>query len=227
MKELKTLTKIFLILTCSILFMGCPNNEDDQESVSSVERRFVGAWDIRNINYIIFSEDKQVVYYEGSDDNERYKHGMWSYDDNTKILSTSINSKKGNLQWKITLSYDNEWSGINLWDESKGTSTAKRLVGKIKPSYKVGPSPVPDIYLMGRKWGEQGKNGTYFKYKHSSYLSFKDAGYGQPEDIFAQEDTVTINYEYGGPIKVVHPYNFSKSYITKVSQVMAHLHNLT
>lgn len=89
-------------------------NKDPLSHLSEQEKKFLGYWHNNNGSYDFkFFSDLTCICYK--DDGSDPESGEWSYNETSKILSTTI----GSYQWTITLSTDKSWAGLGL-----GTSTA-------------------------------------------------------------------------------------------------------
>ena len=131
----KNLTYAMLIASMFML-TACPSDDDEAEvdnpSVQSkASEKFVGFWTIddvktktgqkhgKTINFILFDNGKIRTSTDSSRDRS------WTYNEKTGVLSTSAQIDEANLQWEITLSGHQEWSGIALWSEDRTTHTAR------------------------------------------------------------------------------------------------------
>lgn len=133
MKKYLTYT---LILMSVLLFTACPS--DDDEDTPNIESQFIGYWTIPNIyertngtreiynvlNMMLF-ENGTLKYFIGNKYSTPIE-GHWSYNKNTNTLVTDIQLDNRNLQWEITASSDNRWSGLSLWNDKNLANTAQQ-----------------------------------------------------------------------------------------------------
>ena len=154
-----------LLFVSMFVFTACPSDDDDEESVPSSKAadKLVGFWFIKNVKthtiqkagstltLILFKEGKMRYIYPG----EKMSDCSWTYNEKTGILATTAQINEANLQWEITLSGPQEWSGIALWSEDRSTHTAK------PGDYK----DVISMILVDSKWkNEKGETVTFKDY---------------------------------------------------------------
>lgn len=104
---------------------ACGDSDDDDITQDPVEeqlsklsegtKKFIGYWHNNNGSYDFkFFADMTCICYDN--DGGAPVYGEWSYDENVKLLSTTI----GAYQWTITLSTDNSWAGLGLGTNNAG-----------------------------------------------------------------------------------------------------------
>ena len=134
-KHLNAILLAFTLLF-SATIVSCGDDDEDEQSTSSGSP-FVGYWTIPNIyertsgsrdiynvlNMILF-ENGSLKYFMGSKYNTP-QSGRWSYNAKTNTLVTDIQLGNLNLQWEITASGNNQWSGLSLWNDKNLANTAQ------------------------------------------------------------------------------------------------------
>lgn len=126
MKKIQNLFTLLIPLVIGTSFIACSSDDDDSTSVSESPednlpegaKAFVGYWDdasttISAIDFIFFTDGTGEMWHDYSD---ALYNGYWTFDSNTSILATTMNS----WQFQVTLSNDEAWTGVSL-----GSSTAK------------------------------------------------------------------------------------------------------
>lgn len=107
-----------LLIPLCMGFVACGSDDDPDpdpepapiDRLTEAQRKFLGYWHNKNGNAdFLFNADGscQCFYPSYPSDNTS---GEWSYDESTKILSTTMDS----YQWTITLSTDKSWAGVSL-----------------------------------------------------------------------------------------------------------------
>lgn len=121
MKKLKLLSLIMALCSMSLISCGgddsndepVPENTTTSESPESnlpdEAKAFVGDWSSDLFGSCIFFSDGYAKVDGGN--------GYWTYDVETKILATTLGNRYGLYQWQVTLSNENTWTGIGMWDE--------------------------------------------------------------------------------------------------------------
>lgn len=176
----------------AVLLNSCDTGNSSGNSgninIPDASKPFVGYWERSTSSnwwwyYYIFRPDGTCTYYAYNGYNESSDtpvDGVWNYDPETKILATTMEGH----QWQVTISADNEWSGIALWLESEShTFTRLSDADMIK-------------YIVPGQWVSDDKDTITFK----TYDEIRDSGhtgnvYSSSE---SQYGTITYNYwRYG------------------------------
>ena len=198
-----------------ILFAACSKESsegsdfEDKTPVTEVEKKIIGGWPELGDDGLTFMKNGIVLYIA----NEQYgsqqslKVGHWVYDEETKVLTTDIKDRYGNvLMWQISLLQDGSMAGIQLWD-SKTFSASRDIKQAIK-----------NILDRSRYWTRD-KNGKfltiYFNYSSENSISYyyvdhnADFWIGYYDFSYSQPDlnTIVINSEENGCYKIHNPYN--------------------
>lgn len=122
------MTPILLVSMLNVSLISCSNNNEEDESpkidekrdnlsekrdnLSEKQRMFVGFWHTEgNSTDFLFKADGTCISYTfGTREDTEIRHGDWQYNENTKMLTTTI----GSFQWSITMSTNQSWAGISL-----------------------------------------------------------------------------------------------------------------
>ncbi len=128
MKNLKLLSLIIALCSVSLISCGGDDNNDEpipenttteetsESNLPDEAKAFVGYWvGSSNGTYCFFDDGTAFTHYENNSYDYK-KFGYWTYDIDTKILATTFTQPyKGNaIQWSITLSNENVWTGISV-----------------------------------------------------------------------------------------------------------------
>lgn len=203
----------FLMFAAVILLAACSKESSDESGiedntpVTGVEKKIIGGWPELGDDGITFMKNGVALYtaYDGYNNQERLKVGHWVYDEETKVLTTDIKDRYGNvLMWSISLLQDMAMAGIQLWN-SKTFSASKDIEQAVK-----------NILDNRRSWTRD-KNGRlltihfsisnnsiryYFGWDADFWIGYDHFGYSQPD-----LNTIEINSrEYGRHI-IHNPYN--------------------
>lgn len=112
----------FMLAITTIIFTSCGSDDDDAGASSSswltngtwTESSGIRKWTFKKDGTCIFEVDDQTwTPSTGYVSHWSSQTGQWSYDDNTKVLSTNVLS----WTWVVVSQSDNMWTG----QTSKGT----------------------------------------------------------------------------------------------------------
>ena len=108
-----------MVAIVSVSLVSCGGDDDDNgangngsngNGTDNLEAQiFVGYWHSENAEYdFLFNEDGSCIAFANW--NTAPKSGRWSYDKNSKKLTTTI----GGNNWLINVNSSNYWAGINM-----------------------------------------------------------------------------------------------------------------
>ena len=169
-----------------------PVSENAEDNLPEKTRAFVGAWMATKSHSpykdkwkyrsaIIFFSDGTCVLnesyycdYNGGYDIESEKTGYWTYDENTRILATTVG-----YQWNITLSNSSNWTGLLLTgDYAENTSFEKNdaiLLRRFKRIYETWECTKNVKYIHYKETGKQDKDTTLtFTFNGGNFSYFKN-----------------------------------------------------
>lgn len=115
MRRILTILSLLLALGIGATFNSCSkDNEDDPENIEgsgSKAKKFVGTWcDDPNAKWPIFwtfkSDGSCIKKYPDFYGNEQFTYGQWNYDDDSKVLVTTLG-----MEWDILTITDDYWTG--------------------------------------------------------------------------------------------------------------------
>lgn len=196
-------------------FISCGDDDEDEPQATSTAQKFVGFWEIdgiKNANqkngvsiaFILFKEGKMRL---GT--NTEYEN--WTYNDKTGILATTYYVNSVNLQWEITLSVDDQWTGIGLWDATRSTSVAK---------WKNKDGRCTRILLAETNWVNVNNSNKKFNMVINKGDEFKVTGSAMPdgkryprytsEEYDAKTDVLTIYESKAKFLKIRHPFSLNE-----------------
>ena len=209
MKFIRTIMALSFLLV-GMICVSCSKDDDfnnDNEEIKTTpltetEKNIVGGWPELGDNGVTFFKNG-ILSYDGV-------LGRWSYDEESKILTTNIvNSKKQVLIWQVTMLKDGSMAGIQIWDNK--TFAAQRNVNQA----------IKDI-LFNQSW-TRNKNGKLLvldfygdseqiRYTYESSNDYFYVGY---DDLTTSEQDLTsiiINSEEYGKHIIHNPYDHNNIY---------------
>ncbi|MBC5641441.1 hypothetical protein H8S77_00870 [Parabacteroides sp. BX2] len=125
MKTINWYVTIFTLMLCSIFFSCGDDNEDSLSEETSTEldnesqaiinkykdtRSLIGEWEYAGYGKsdFRFASDGRC-FMRGSMSGDFYTEGVWNYDTESRLLSTTC----GSWAWTVNLLTEREWSGIS------------------------------------------------------------------------------------------------------------------
>ena len=185
-----------------------PVSENAEDNLPEKTRAFVGAWKATKSHSgdhsaIIFFSDGTCVlnetYYSYSGGIYNFgseKTGYWTYDENTRILATTVG-----YQWSITLSNSSNWTGLLLTgDYAENTSFEKNdaiLLHRSKLIYKTWEC-TKNVKYIHYKQEKQDKDTTLtFTFNGNKFSYFKNIWWNSPyvETTYIYDAKTTYIYD--------------------------------